>query len=202
MTFVVIRDRTGLAQVVVPASHAGDVPPEETPVEVTGTATANTQAPGGIEVTEPEIRALSDDADTPPVELWRPTLNAGLPTLLDHAAVTWRHPVQRAKWELAAASMRGFRDTLDAEGFTEVASPKLVESATESGANVFEVDYFGRPAYLAQSPSSTSRCWWGSSSASTRSGRCSGPSRTTRCATWPSTSASTSSSASSRTTAR
>jgi nondiscriminating aspartyl-tRNA synthetase len=60
--------------------------------------------------------------------------------------------VQRAKWELAAASLRGFRDTLDADGFTEVHSPKLVESATESGANVFTVDYFGRPAYLAQSP--------------------------------------------------
>ena len=151
LTFLVVRDRTGLAQVVV-RSQAGDVPPEETPVEVVGTATANTQAPGGIEVTEPKIRALSDDAETPPVELWRPTLNAALPTLLDHAAVTWRHPLQRAKWELAAASMRGFRETLDAAGFTEVASPKLVESATEGGANVFEVDYFGRVAYLAQSP--------------------------------------------------
>jgi nondiscriminating aspartyl-tRNA synthetase len=60
--------------------------------------------------------------------------------------------MQRATWELAAASLRGFRATLDAQGFTEVQSPKLVESATESGANVFEVDYFGRPAYLAQSP--------------------------------------------------
>ena len=66
--------------------------------------------------------------------------------------MTWRHPRQRAKWELAAAILRGFRATLDALGFTEVATPKLVESATESGANVFEVDYFGRPAYLAQSP--------------------------------------------------
>ena len=55
-------------------------------------------------------------------------------------------------WELAAASLHGFRATLDASGFTEVHTPKLVESATESGANVFEVDYFGRPAYLAQSP--------------------------------------------------
>jgi nondiscriminating aspartyl-tRNA synthetase len=150
LTFLVVRDRTGLAQVVVRGE--GEVPPEETPVEVVGTATANPQAPGGIEVTEPTIRPLSDDADTPPVELWRPTLNASLPTLLDHAAVTWRHPLQRAKWELAAASMRGFRETLDGAGFTEVASPKLVESATESGANVFEVDYFGRQAYLAQSP--------------------------------------------------
>ena len=137
---------------VVRGEAATGLPPEETPVEVVGTATANPQAPGGVEVTEPTVTALSDDADTPPVELWRPTLNAGLPTMLDHAAVTWRHPLQRAKWELAAASLKGFRDTLDASGFTEVASPKLVESATESGANVFEVDYFGRPAYLAQSP--------------------------------------------------
>src|SRR6185295_10937727 len=66
LTFLVVRDRSGLAQVVVRGN--APVPPEETPVEVTGTATANTQAPGGIEVTEPTIRALSDDADTPPVE--------------------------------------------------------------------------------------------------------------------------------------
>jgi nondiscriminating aspartyl-tRNA synthetase len=48
--------------------------------------------------------------------------------------------------------MHGFRSALDSTGFTEVQSPKLVESATESGANVFAVDYFGRPAFLAQSP--------------------------------------------------
>src|SRR5262249_37084655 len=86
------------------------------------------------------------------VELWRPSMAASLPTMLDHAQVVWRHPAQQARWRLAAASMRGFRSTLADAGFTEVQTPKLVESATESGANVFEVDYFGRPAYLAQSP--------------------------------------------------
>ncbi|WP_151084674.1 aspartate--tRNA(Asn) ligase [Nocardioides cynanchi] len=151
VTFLVVRDRTGLAQVVVRPGGA-DVPSEETTISVVGTATANPQAPGGIELTEPEITLLGEPADTPAVELWRPTLNTGLPTLLDHAATTWRHPARKATWELAAASLRGFRDTLDADGFTEVHSPKLVETATESGANVFTVDYFGRPAYLAQSP--------------------------------------------------
>jgi nondiscriminating aspartyl-tRNA synthetase len=150
ITFLVLRDRTGLAQVVLPAGT--ELPPEETPVEVIGTLTTNGQAPQGVEVVDAKVTALSEPADTPAVELWRPTLDTGLPTLLDHAATTWRHPVQRAKWELAAASLRGFRETLDAGGFTEVHSPKLVEQATESGANVFEVDYFGRPAYLAQSP--------------------------------------------------
>lgn len=150
VTFLVVRDRSGLSQVVLPAG--AEVPPEETPVQVVGTATATPQAPGGVEVTRASVTALGEPADTPAVELWRPHLDASLPVLLDHAATTWRHPEQQARWRLAAASLRGFRDTLDAAGFSEVHSPKLVESATESGANVFEVDYFGRPAYLAQSP--------------------------------------------------
>jgi len=149
VTFLVVRDRSGLAQVVV---RNGEVPPEETTVDVVGVATANAQAPGGTEVTEPVITLLTEPAATPPVELWRPTLNAGLSTMLDNAPVTWRHPAQRASWELAAATLRGFRETLDSAGFTEIQTPKFVASATESGANVFEVDYFGRPAYLAQSP--------------------------------------------------
>jgi nondiscriminating aspartyl-tRNA synthetase len=155
VTFLVIRDRSGLAQVVV---RDPDVVAqveslgEETVVEVSGVATANASAPGGREIAEPALVALSEPAATPPVELWRPTLSAGLPTLLDHGAVTWRHPTQKAKWQLAAASVAGFRHALDALDFTEVTSPKFVASATESGANVFEVDYFGRPAYLAQSP--------------------------------------------------
>ncbi|WP_067431847.1 aspartate--tRNA(Asn) ligase [Nocardioides jensenii] len=151
LTFLVVRDRTGLTQVVV-KDPGIVVPPEETTVEVTGVLTANAAAPGGVEITEPVIRALTEPALTPPVELWRPALNSTLPTMLDNAPVAWRHPAQRARWELAAASLRGFRSTLDAAGFTEIQTPKFVASATESGANVFEVDYFGRPAYLAQSP--------------------------------------------------
>lgn len=150
VTFLVLRDRSGLAQVVLPAG-AG-LPPEETTVRVTGTATANAQAPGGVEVTQAYVESLTDDAATPPAELWRPSLDVSLPTLLDHAPVLWRHPAQKARWELAAASLRGFRATLDALGFTELATPKIVATATESGSSVFTVDWFGRPAHLAQSP--------------------------------------------------
>ena len=154
VSFLIVRDRSGLAQVVVRPDEipADGLPGEETVVRIDGTATANAHAPGGIEVTAPEISLLSEPARTPVVELWRPTLDAALPTVLYHAAVTWRHPAQRAKWELAAASLRGFRRTLDAAGFTEIQTPKLVDSVTESGANVFPVDYFGKTAYLAQSP--------------------------------------------------
>ena len=48
--------------------------------------------------------------------------------------------------------MAGFRQILNQHHFTEIQTPKIVASATESGANVFKLDYFGRPAYLAQSP--------------------------------------------------
>ena len=48
--------------------------------------------------------------------------------------------------------MRGFRETLNAKGYTEIQTPKIVASATEGGANVFPVEYFGQTAYLAQSP--------------------------------------------------
>ncbi|HYO31896.1 MAG TPA: aspartate--tRNA(Asn) ligase [Nocardioidaceae bacterium] len=155
LAFVIVRDRSGTTQVVVrdPATLlAIEALTEETTVDVIGTVSRNPQAPGGVEVVDPEITALTDPAATPPFELWRPTLSAGLPTLLDHGQVAWRHPRQLATWQLAAASLHGFRSTLDRVGFTEIQTPKLVESATESGSNVFEVDYFGRPAYLAQSP--------------------------------------------------
>jgi nondiscriminating aspartyl-tRNA synthetase len=155
VTFVVVRDRSGLVQVVVKDPQtvrqvAGLG--EETVVSVTGALTANDAAPGGVEITDPVFEVLGDPAQTPPVELWRPTLAAGLPTLLDHAAVALRHPRSQAAWQLAAASLRGFRETLSEAGFTEVQTPKIVGTSTESGANVFEVDYFGRPAFLAQSP--------------------------------------------------
>lgn len=155
LAFVIVRDRTGLTQVVVKdeATLAQvDALPEETTVDVTGVVSVNPQAPSGVEIVEPVFVALTDPAVTPPIELWRPKITASLPTMLDHAQVTLRHPLQQAKWQLAAASLHGFRRALDEADFTEVQSPKLVESATESGANVFAVDYFGRPAYLAQSP--------------------------------------------------
>ena len=155
MAFLIVRDRSGLAQVVVRDPEALAVVRrhgEESIVAVTGVATPNPAAPGGAEVSEPSITPLGEPAQAPPVDLWRPGLDAGLPAILDHAAVTWRHPARRARWELAAASLRGFRKALDGLGFTEVQTPKLVSSATESGAGVFEVGYFGRRAYLAQSP--------------------------------------------------
>lgn len=156
VAFLIIRDRTGLAQVIVrPGEELFERLSElreETVFTVQGKASVNDSAPGGVEVVESVLVALSDPAKPPPVELWRPSLNATLPTILDHAPVLWRHPVQRASWELASASMQGYRTRLSSLGFTEIQTPKLVSAATESGSNVFQVDYFDRKAFLAQSP--------------------------------------------------
>lgn len=94
VSFLIVRDRCGLAQVVVSDEDVRaqlDGLTEETVVSVDGAVTANAQAPGGFELTDPHITKLSSPAVTPPVELWRPCLNASLPTLLDHAPVLWRH---------------------------------------------------------------------------------------------------------------
>ncbi|MEU0095668.1 aspartate--tRNA(Asn) ligase [Kribbella sp. NPDC006257] len=153
--FLILRDRSGLSQIVVKGPEAQaqlDELGEETVVQVTGTVAANPQAPGGAEIVDPTITPLTEPAETPPIELWRPTVGAGLPVVLDNAPVALRHPAIRAGWEIAAAALHGFRGALDKQGFTEIQTPKIVGTATESGANVFALDYFGGPAYLAQSP--------------------------------------------------
>jgi nondiscriminating aspartyl-tRNA synthetase len=155
VTFLLLRDRAGIAQLVVSSGddrrQIGALLPE-TVIEVTGVAVASDQAPAGVEVHEPQVKVLSQPESAPPFELRRRDLPAQLPTLLDHAAVALRHPRRRAAAALAAASVHGFRSTLDERHFTEIYTPKVVQSATESGANVFPIDWFGRTAYLAQSP--------------------------------------------------
>ncbi|HZD87115.1 MAG TPA: amino acid--tRNA ligase-related protein, partial [Gaiellaceae bacterium] len=101
------------------------------------------QAPGGTELHEAELHVLAPAAAPPPVDLRLPVPKEQLPTRLDHAPVALRHPRSRATFELAAASVAGFRAALDRLGFVEIQTPKIVGSATESGANVFRLDYFG-----------------------------------------------------------
>ncbi|MFC0533901.1 aspartate--tRNA(Asn) ligase [Phytohabitans kaempferiae] len=155
VAFLIVRDRAGLSQVVVtnPGVRAQvEAVGEETAVEIVGTVIANGAAPGGVEVVEPSVRVLGAPAEPPPFDLFRPQLGATLPTQLDHASLSLRHATRASALRLAAAATAAFRSTLDGLGFVEVHTPKIVASSTESGANVFALDYFGRPAFLAQSP--------------------------------------------------
>ncbi|HEX7300123.1 MAG TPA: aspartate--tRNA(Asn) ligase [Solirubrobacteraceae bacterium] len=155
VSFLILRDRSGLGQVVVndadEAERLAELP-SETVLTVTGTVVGAASAPGGAELHHPEVEVVSLPAERPPLDLWRPSLSVALPTRLDLAPLALRHPRAHALFRVAAASIAGFRSALDDLGFTEIQTPKIVASATESGANVFAIDYFGRPAYLAQSP--------------------------------------------------
>jgi nondiscriminating aspartyl-tRNA synthetase len=153
--FVILRDGQGVCQIVVndPAQRSEAAQwLDETVFEVEGTPKLNAQAPGGVELVDPDFRLLVPTPEPPPVNLRVPELKEQLPFQLDHAAVALRHPRRRAMFRLGAMSLAGMRATLDAAGFTEIQTPKIVASATETGANVFRLDYFGRPGYLAQSP--------------------------------------------------
>lgn len=87
-----------------------------------------------------------------PVDLSKKVLQLALDTKLDCRPISLRHPLERAIFKIEEGICRGFRDALLAQGFTEIHTPKLVFAGAEGGANIFQVDYFGRKAYLAQSP--------------------------------------------------
>jgi nondiscriminating aspartyl-tRNA synthetase len=155
VSFLILRDRKGTAQVVVEdptvASQLATLH-NESVLAIEGVAVASEQAPGGVELTQPTVEIIEAVVEPTPFDLFRPTVKAQLPTMLDHAPIALRHLRQRALFQLSAASMEGFRQTVRALDFTEIQTPKIVASATEGGANVFAIDYFGRRAYLAQSP--------------------------------------------------
>ena len=157
VTFLVIRDGWGTIQAVTEneaalgALASGDIGVESV-IAVEGLVVSEAQAPGGVELHELRIEVVTPVTEPPPVALNKRKMTANASTLLDHAAVTNRHLQRRAIFRLTAGITAGFRNTLVERGFTEIYTPKIVASATESGANVFKLDYFGRAAYLAQSP--------------------------------------------------
>ncbi len=157
ISFLILRDGWGMIQAVT--ENEADLEPllaagagQESVISLTGLVVETTQAPGGVEIHEPQIVVISAVGETPVVEIGKRKLKANLPVLLDHAVIANRHPARRAIFRLAATAMAGFRSLLAAKDFTEIQTPKIVASATEGGANVFQLDYFERPAYLAQSP--------------------------------------------------
>ncbi len=155
VAFLLIRDRTGIVQVVIddPAEIARYSALEaETVVQVDGDVVSEAQAAGGVELHAPHLEVISPASAPSPIELRRPVLKEQLPTRLEHAALALRHPRARAAFTISAAAVAGFRQELTAQGFTEIATPKIVGAATESGANVFALDWFGKRAFLAQSP--------------------------------------------------
>lgn len=155
LNFIILRDGWGTIQAVCENEEAlrplADIGLESI-IAIEGNVVAMPQAPNGFELHQPRFEVITAVHQSLPVTINKRKLKASLPTLLDHAVITNRHVDRQAIFRLASGILASFRQTLYQQHFTEIQTPKLVASATESGANVFELNYFGRAAYLAQSP--------------------------------------------------
>ncbi|AWN22910.1 aspartate--tRNA(Asn) ligase [Deinococcus irradiatisoli] len=147
--FVVLRDKSGVAQCVGSGLH---LPLPESSVEITGTVKAHPKAPGGFEVQIGELRVLSAATQAAPVEIPKMEWNVNPETMLDYRYVSVRGLRERAALRVQGEIVQTFHTYLRAQGFTEISTPKIVSAGAEGGANLFKLDYFGEQAYLAQSP--------------------------------------------------
>jgi len=151
--FMVLRDRSGQAQIVVPGEISLGAVNCEWVVAVDGHCRHESRAPAGVEVLARRVVPICK-AEQPPFDLFDPhaaTRNR-LDTLLEHRALSLRLPDAQDVFRVQAVVLRAFRKYLRAQGFTEILTPKLVLAGAEGGSAIFEVRYFERSAYLAQSP--------------------------------------------------
>lgn len=155
VSFVILKKAEGLVQCVYEEGKTVfDLSSlkEESAVRVTGTVKEEKRAPHGFEIRLSDIDVLSEPAETMPVAISKWKLDTSLETKLSLRPVTLRNPMERAKFKLQEGIVRGFRDFLRSQGFTEIHTPKIVARGAEGGSNVFKLDYFNKKAELGQSP--------------------------------------------------
>lgn len=157
LLFLVLRDRHGTAQVVVSDAHSSELARSaslESTVEIEGTVEKKPNGGGGFELQLSGLKVLSTSKGALPVEISKPSKmdSLALTTMLDYRPLTLRSPKVRAVFKIEAVMAAAFREFLTGEEFTEIHSPKIVSTGTEGGAQLFRLDYFGRQAFLAQSP--------------------------------------------------
>jgi nondiscriminating aspartyl-tRNA synthetase len=156
MQFVILRDPTGMVQVTHKRGGEGDVLEQalegltdNSAVAVTGRVVDNPIVKlGGLELVPSHVE-VPGRAEAPlPLDA-----HSGLEHRLDWRPLDVRlNPAARLIFEVQTTFEQGLREFTAAEGFTEMHTPKLMGAASESGAEVFKLGYFGRTAYLAQSP--------------------------------------------------
>jgi aspartyl-tRNA synthetase len=105
----------------------------------------------GIEVRAREISLVAEPVDYLPLDPSGRT-PALLETVMEHRYVALRIPRQRALFRIRALAVKAIREFFEERGFLEVHTPKICGAGAEGGATLFRIDYFGREAYLAQSP--------------------------------------------------
>jgi nondiscriminating aspartyl-tRNA synthetase len=159
--FLILRLPNHLLQVVLNQSKVA-LALESIPVEATVSVKGKLNKaqlkdkalnPSDVELEASDVQIISAPSEKPlPLDTSKKELKAGFNTMLDLRPLSLRHPRERAIFRIQAGVFDGFGSGLTELGFTRICSPKLVFSGAEGGANVFSLDYFGKVAYLAQSP--------------------------------------------------
>ncbi|MDE7224252.1 MAG: aspartate--tRNA(Asn) ligase [Acetatifactor sp.] len=125
---------------------------EESCVRVRAMVAAEERSRLGWELRLLELEVLSVPAEPMPIVINQKKVDTSIENLLDYRMLTLRNEKQRAVFKIQEGICQGFRNFLQGQHFTEIHSPKLVAAGAEGGANIFSLDYFGKQAYLAQSP--------------------------------------------------
>lgn len=153
--FVILRTESGLLQCIYDEKYARFSLSEltdNTAISATGIIAPESRSRMGFELKMLEIKVLSVPEEEPPVVINNKEIDAGLESLLDYRPITLRNPKERAIFKIQSEITRGIRNYLEENAFTEIHTPKLVSGTAEGGANVFKLDYFGKEAFLTQSP--------------------------------------------------
>ena len=155
VAFVILRKAEGLIQCVYEKN--GALPEfaeirDESAVRVQGVVRREDRAPGGYEIRLTGITFLSHPAAAMPLPVAKWKMGTSLEAKLNYRALSLRNLRERAKFRIQEGIVRGFRDYLYSQGFTEIHTPKLGAKSAEGGANLFRLEYFHRPAILQQSP--------------------------------------------------
>ncbi|MDI6619727.1 MAG: aspartate--tRNA(Asn) ligase [Clostridiales bacterium] len=152
ITFLIIRDRSGMIQVVVDGKLKTDLRLEYV-VKITGMPVRNDKAPGNMEIDCEAIEVISDtEYEMIPLQINREDIDSGIEAILDNRVLSLRNPKIHSIFNVQQEIASCFRDFFKSNGFTEIQTPKIVSEGTEGGSELFPVKYFGRRVYLAQSP--------------------------------------------------
>ena len=117
-----------------------------------GSVRAEPRSKTGCEVDISEIRVLNRAAQNLPFQSAAQVESVGLETLIQYRPLALRTEAVGDIFRMQAAILAAFRDALNRRRFTEIVTSKIVSGGTEGGSNLFEIKYFDRVAYLAQSP--------------------------------------------------
>ena len=157
LNFITIRDRSGLIQTLIDDKEQLEKlrgMQTGTVLALTGMVVSDERAPGGAELHDVKVEVEVPVVDESPIEVDKPISHKSehLDTLFENRVLNIRNIQEQKIFKIRASMTRYIREFLHQNEFVEIDTPKLLAEATEGGAEVFKLDYFGKTATLAQSP--------------------------------------------------